>query len=87
MSQNNLWSLPDLTLITVWPVILFTIHAPSEFPDAFITELIRPKTPASVGGGFQKAVKSSMNSAFRMILCRRLYSFEYCRYEGTPYVD
>ncbi|MEW5954566.1 MAG: hypothetical protein AB1815_12740 [Bacillota bacterium] len=29
----------------------------------FITELIRPKTPASVGGGFQRAVKSSMDSA------------------------
>ncbi|MEW5952472.1 MAG: hypothetical protein AB1815_01765 [Bacillota bacterium] len=28
-----------------------------------ITELIRPKTPASVGGGFQRAVKSSMDSA------------------------
>ncbi|MEW5953849.1 MAG: hypothetical protein AB1815_08980 [Bacillota bacterium] len=27
------------------------------------TELIRPKTPASVGGGFQRAVKSSMDSA------------------------
>ncbi|MEW5954369.1 MAG: hypothetical protein AB1815_11735 [Bacillota bacterium] len=27
-----------------------------------ITELIRPKTPASVGG-FQRAVKSSMDSA------------------------
>ncbi|MEW5954492.1 MAG: hypothetical protein AB1815_12365, partial [Bacillota bacterium] len=26
-------------------------------------ELIRPKTPASVGGGFQRAVKSSMDSA------------------------
>ncbi|MEW5954741.1 MAG: hypothetical protein AB1815_13675, partial [Bacillota bacterium] len=25
--------------------------------------LIRPKTPASVGGGFQRAVKSSMDSA------------------------
>ncbi|MEW5954202.1 MAG: hypothetical protein AB1815_10840, partial [Bacillota bacterium] len=24
---------------------------------------IRPKTPASVGGGFQRAVKSSMDSA------------------------
>ncbi|MEW5952315.1 MAG: hypothetical protein AB1815_00935 [Bacillota bacterium] len=24
---------------------------------------LRPKTPASVGGGFQRAVKSSMNSA------------------------
>ncbi|MEW5954621.1 MAG: hypothetical protein AB1815_13020, partial [Bacillota bacterium] len=30
---------------------------------SFITELIRPKTPASVGGGFQRAVKSSMDSA------------------------
>ena len=29
---------------------------------SFITELIRPKTPASVGGGFQRAVKSSMDS-------------------------
>ncbi|MEW5954423.1 MAG: hypothetical protein AB1815_12010 [Bacillota bacterium] len=29
----------------------------------FITELILPKTPASVGGGFQRAVKSSMDSA------------------------
>jgi hypothetical protein len=28
-----------------------------------ITELNRPKTPASVGGGFQRAVKSSMDSA------------------------
>ncbi|MEW5954715.1 MAG: hypothetical protein AB1815_13535 [Bacillota bacterium] len=28
----------------------------------FITELIRPKTPASAGGGFQRGVKSSMNS-------------------------
>ncbi|MEW5953192.1 MAG: hypothetical protein AB1815_05480 [Bacillota bacterium] len=28
-----------------------------------ITELIRPKTPAPVGGGFQRAVKSSMDSA------------------------
>ncbi|MEW5954710.1 MAG: hypothetical protein AB1815_13510, partial [Bacillota bacterium] len=28
-----------------------------------ITELIRPKTTASVGGGFQRAVKSSMDSA------------------------
>jgi putative protease len=31
--------------------------------DGFITELNRPKTPASVGGGFQRAVKSSMDSA------------------------
>jgi tRNA G37 N-methylase Trm5 len=30
---------------------------------SFIAELIRPKTPASVGGGFQRAVKSSMDSA------------------------
>ncbi|MEW5954135.1 MAG: hypothetical protein AB1815_10505, partial [Bacillota bacterium] len=29
----------------------------------FTTELIRPKIPASVGGGFQRAVKSSMDSA------------------------
>ncbi|MEW5952350.1 MAG: hypothetical protein AB1815_01110 [Bacillota bacterium] len=29
----------------------------------FITGLNRPKTPASAGGGFQRAVKSSMNSA------------------------
>ena len=29
----------------------------------FITELTRPKTSASVGGGFQRAVKSSMDSA------------------------
>jgi hypothetical protein len=29
----------------------------------FITELIRSKIPASVGGGFQRAVKSSMDSA------------------------
>ncbi|MEW5954808.1 MAG: PEP/pyruvate-binding domain-containing protein [Bacillota bacterium] len=28
-----------------------------------ITELIRPKTPTSAGGGFQRAVKSSMDSA------------------------
>ncbi|MEW5953550.1 MAG: hypothetical protein AB1815_07385, partial [Bacillota bacterium] len=28
-----------------------------------ITELIRPKIPASIGGGFQRAVKSSMDSA------------------------
>ncbi|MEW5954620.1 MAG: winged helix-turn-helix domain-containing protein, partial [Bacillota bacterium] len=32
-------------------------------PAVLITELIRPKTPASVGGGFQRAVKSSMDSA------------------------
>jgi predicted transcriptional regulator len=31
--------------------------------EELITELIRPKTPASVGGGFQRAVKSSMDSA------------------------
>ncbi|MEW5954053.1 MAG: hypothetical protein AB1815_10060 [Bacillota bacterium] len=29
----------------------------------FITELIRPKTPASAGGGGLRAVKSSMDSA------------------------
>ncbi|MEW5954138.1 MAG: Tex family protein [Bacillota bacterium] len=34
-----------------------------QFVADFITELIRPKTPASVGGGFQRAVKSSMDSA------------------------
>ncbi|MEW5953456.1 MAG: hypothetical protein AB1815_06905 [Bacillota bacterium] len=28
-----------------------------------ITELIRPLKPASAGGGFQRAVKSSMDSA------------------------
>ncbi|MDD4835359.1 MAG: ATP-binding protein, partial [Lutispora sp.] len=28
-----------------------------------ITEQIRPKTPASIGGGYQRAVKSSMDSA------------------------
>ena len=27
-----------------------------------LTELIRPKPPASVGGGFQRAVKSSMTT-------------------------
>ena len=32
-------------------------------PADFITEQIRPKTPASIGGGFQRAVKSSMDSA------------------------
>ncbi|MEW5953253.1 MAG: hypothetical protein AB1815_05790 [Bacillota bacterium] len=32
-------------------------------PESFITGLNRPKTPASVGGGFQRAVKSSMDSA------------------------
>ncbi|MEW5953116.1 MAG: hypothetical protein AB1815_05090 [Bacillota bacterium] len=31
--------------------------------DFFITELIRPLKPASVGGGFQRAVKSRMDSA------------------------
>ncbi|MEW5952566.1 MAG: hypothetical protein AB1815_02245 [Bacillota bacterium] len=36
---------------------------PSLIFRSFITELIRPKTPASVGGGFQRAVKSSMDSA------------------------
>ncbi|MEW5954172.1 MAG: hypothetical protein AB1815_10690, partial [Bacillota bacterium] len=35
----------------------------ASIPSLFITELIRPKTPASVGGGFQRAVKSSMDSA------------------------
>ncbi|MEW5954383.1 MAG: glycosyltransferase family 9 protein [Bacillota bacterium] len=35
----------------------------SALAEDIITELIRPKTPASVGGGFQRAVKSSMDSA------------------------
>ncbi|MEW5954358.1 MAG: hypothetical protein AB1815_11675 [Bacillota bacterium] len=35
----------------------------TKLPPRFTTELIRPKTPASVGGGFQRAVKSSMDSA------------------------
>jgi uncharacterized protein len=34
-----------------------------QFVADFITGLNRPKTPASVGGGFQRAVKSSMDSA------------------------
>ena len=37
------------------------MHTPSTI--MFITEQIRPKTPASIGGGFQRAVKSSMDSA------------------------
>ncbi|MEW5952593.1 MAG: hypothetical protein AB1815_02380, partial [Bacillota bacterium] len=39
-------------------ILQFDLHIIS-----LITELIRPKTPASAGGGFQRAVKSSMDSA------------------------